>query len=341
MQPMVTLGGAPALARFQHLDTEDPEEARHVVGRIFCPHFLAPAERRPQGFRARHYSVRQAGYSVNRVAYGARVEIDPGELGRFFLLQIPLTGSARVRCGRDEAVAEAGRSGTLLSPTLATRMTWSEACEKIIILLNRAHVEAFHSHLGGAAGPVELPLGLDFTRESGSALLQHAKLMVETADRAAPAPAAYQATLRDGLVALLLDGLVSRMEAREAVPASPASVRRAEDHVLANLDKPLAMADLAAAAGVGLRSLQESFKRSRGLTLSEWIQNARLERFRQSLLVSDGSISVTQLALAAGLGHLGRAAAAYRTRYGETPSQTLRRVCGDTRDTGSDHPRTA
>ncbi len=42
MQPMLMPGGVPALARFQVLDSRCPEEARAVVGRIFCPHFLTP-----------------------------------------------------------------------------------------------------------------------------------------------------------------------------------------------------------------------------------------------------------------------------------------------------------
>ncbi|MQT14483.1 helix-turn-helix domain-containing protein [Segnochrobactrum spirostomi] len=152
--------------------------------------------------------------------------------------------------------------------------------------------------------------------------MRHAALMAETAERT-DTPPAYQAALRDGLISLLLDGLIRR---DEAPAAGPASVRRAEAYARAHLGQALSMADLAEAAGVGLRSLQETFKRTRGLTLTEWLQAARLEEFRKALLSADGSRSVTELALAAGLGHLGRAAAAYRVRFGETPSETLRRV---------------
>ena len=61
------------------------------------------------------------------------------------------------------------------------------------------------------------------------------------------------------------------------------------------------------------------------MTLSQALQNARLEKFRAQLCDPEGADSVAAMALSAGLGHLGRAAAAYRARYGETPSQTLRR----------------
>lgn len=322
MQPMLMPGGVPALARFQVLDSRCPEEARAVVGRIFCPHFLTPVARRPAGFHARHHSAPQLGYSVNRVAYGARVEIDPGELERFFLVQIPLSGAAQVDVGRTSVAVAAGRTGSVLSPTVRTRMVWGDGCEKLIVLVNRSEVEAYHARLGGREGPVELPPELDLTGGLGLAVMRHAALMAETAERPG-APPAYQAALRDGLVSLLLDGLVRR---QEEPAAGPASVRRAEAYARAHLGHALSMSDLAEAAGVGLRSLQETFRRTRGVTLTEWLQAARLEAFRKALLAADGSRSVTELALGAGLGHLGRAAAAYRVRFGETPSETLRRT---------------
>ncbi|MGO4832529.1 helix-turn-helix domain-containing protein [Rhizobiaceae sp. 2RAB30] len=56
------------------------------------------------------------------------------------------------------------------------------------------------------------------------------------------------------------------------------------------------------------------------------METIRLERFRSALLDASNHGSVTEIACMAGIGHLGRAAAAYRLRYGETPSQTLRRT---------------
>jgi AraC-like DNA-binding protein len=108
---------------------------------------------------------------------------------------------------------------------------------------------------------------------------------------------------------------------------SPTAVRRAEDFIAAHLGDPLAVGDVAAAAGANLRALQSAFKRARGVTLTQCIQIKRLERFRAELTRAGGGRSVTEIAYAVGLGHLGRAAAAYRARYGETPQQTLRRRC--------------
>lgn len=316
------------LARHLVLDTHSPEEARDVVGRIFCPHFLMPRDRRPIGFRARHSTALQAGYSVNHVAYGADVDIDPGELTRFFLIQIPIAGSAEVTCGRVSVDVAADRTASILSPTVSTRMRWGEGCEKIIVLIERERVEAHHHALTGHFGPVEFHPSLDLTRGAGRAIARHIGLMVDSAEDDAGSPRAYQAGLREALTGLLLEGHLHNGINAMTVPvpaAAPCAVRRAEAYALAHLGEALSMADIAAAAGVGLRTLQDTFKRQHGQTLTEWIQTQRLEQFRQSLMRAHEGALVTQLAYEAGLGHLGRAAQAYRQKYGETPSETLKR----------------
>ena len=85
------------------------------------------------------------------------------------------------------------------------------------------------------------------------------------------------------------------------------------------------MADVAEAAGTSLRSLQEAFRQHRAQTLGERLQEIRLERLRAALIDQGDDASITDMIFQAGLGHAGRAAAAYAARYGESPSQTRRR----------------
>lgn len=320
------------LARYSRVDTRSPDEARERIGRIFCPHFLNPAQARPVAFHARHHSARQASYSVNFVAYGATVDIDPGRLEGFFLLQVPVAGSAHVRCGTVAVDARAGRMASLLSPTLPTRMTWHEGCEKLIVLLDRATVETHYASLvGNVDRAIEFHTAVDLAGPFGTLLGQHLGLMLAAAENGTPVPDAYLVSLREGLTALLLNNLDHSGRARLADPPSvpaPAAVRRAMAFIAAHADQPLTMAEVAAAAGTSLRSLQEGFRRVHGTTLTQTIQEARLARFRAALVAPPPDSTVAALALAAGLGHLGRAARAYRARYGETPSHTLARHAG-------------
>lgn len=317
------------LSRFATVDTRSPDDAREAIGRIFCPHFLNPVGRNTEAFHARHHTALQVDYSVNFVAYGSTVEIDPGELSRFFLLQLPLKGSAKVRCGTVAADVRAGIRGSLLSPTLGTRMTWNEGCEKLIVLIRReALEEQFESLTHERMRAVEFETGVELSGMVGRAILQHAQLMLEAAETTDGVPDAYRALLRDGLTTLLLSKLASNVASAFAKPApsaDPPAVRRAQDYMAANVERAISMADIATASGVSLRSLQDAYRRARGMTLGEGLLSLRLERFRDTLLTANAPGSVADAAFAAGFGHLGRAAAAYRERYGEAPSETLRR----------------
>jgi AraC-like DNA-binding protein len=317
------------LSRFAAVDTRAPDDAREAIGRIFCPHFLNPVGRSAGSFHARHHTVQQIDYSVNFVAYGSTVEIDPGELSRFFLLQLPIKGSAKVRCGTVAADVGAGVRGSILSPTLGTRMTWKEGCEKLIVLLRREAVEAqFETLTHEPMRTIEFDTGVDLTGPVGSTIWQHAHLMLGAAEAGGGMPDAYRMLLRDGMTTLLLSSLASSVAStfqRPAPSADPVAVRRAQDFMAANAARAISMADIAAASGVSLRSLQDAYRKSRGVTLGEGLLSLRLERFRESLMERGAVVSVTDAAFSAGLGHLGRAAAAYRARYGETPSKTIRR----------------
>lgn len=107
----------------------------------------------------------------------------------------------------------------------------------------------------------------------------------------------------------------------------PATVRRALAHLHAHAAEPLTVADLAAAAGVGVRALQQAFVQHVGATPTAHLRQVRLERAHQDLRAGDPGAGDTVAAIAAswGFAHPGRFAAAYQQRFGATPAATLRR----------------
>jgi AraC-like DNA-binding protein len=68
-------------------------------------------------------------------------------------------------------------------------------------------------------------------------------------------------------------------------------------------------------------------QRYRGTTPMDHIRARRLERVHDELLAADPlATSVTDVAMRWGFGHLGKFAQAYRRRFDERPSETLRRL---------------
>lgn len=246
------------------VDTHDVDEAREAIGRIFCPHFLLVDGRWKSGFHAVHDVVEEPGHSINVVSYGSAVEIDPGELSRFFLLQLPIKGSAVVRCGNDETHVAKGRTGTLLSPTLSTRMRWAEGCEKLIVLLERDLVESHFENLAHERSErIEFEPAIDLTSGIGQGIFQHSLLMSGAAKDRGHFSEAYRIMLRDGLINLLLSGLSHNRKGllqRPGQGAGRVPVQRAEDYIRANAERSITAADIAEAAGVPLRTFRTAIE---------------------------------------------------------------------------------
>ena len=99
----------------------------------------------------------------------------------------------------------------------------------------------------------------------------------------------------------------------------------AEEFLRASLTEPVTLTDIAAAAGVSVRTLTRLFARRYGMGPMRWLRTLRLDAVRRALLDADpAERSVTEVALRHGFTHLGRFAGQYRERFGETPSDTLR-----------------
>jgi transcriptional regulator GlxA family with amidase domain len=85
------------------------------------------------------------------------------------------------------------------------------------------------------------------------------------------------------------------------------------------------VAELAAASSTSVRSLQESFRRSLGTSPMKYLRDLRLEQVHKELVAAEpGPVTVTEVATRWGFVHLGRFAAAYRQRFTERPSDTIR-----------------
>src|SRR6201984_1123242 len=142
---------AGRLARFCCVATKHVDEAAEEIGRIFCPHDLQPLRSSSPDFSARHNCASFDGSSINFVAYGGSVVIDPGCLERFFLVQIPQLGSARVRTAARDIGCAPDVAASLLSPTVPTEMLWENDCAQLILLVERKLVEQRAAALAGKA----------------------------------------------------------------------------------------------------------------------------------------------------------------------------------------------
>ena len=92
----------------------------------------------------------------------------------------------------------------------------------------------------------------------------------------------------------------------------------------ANAGTPLTIAQIAEAAGCGVRALQIAFHRFRGATPMQVLQQARLEQARAEILRPGQNQSLARIAAEHGFSSPTRFAQSFRRKYGVYPSEILR-----------------
>jgi transcriptional regulator GlxA family with amidase domain len=107
--------------------------------------------------------------------------------------------------------------------------------------------------------------------------------------------------------------------------AEPPYIRTVEAYLRANCAAPITSVQLAAIAGVSVSALYAGFKKSRGCAPLEFLKDIRLHRVRDDLLTATPEGTVKEVATRWGFNHLGRFSREYAHRFGEMPSETLRR----------------
>lgn len=316
------------LRAWQQFFSRDIDEARALVAQKFCEHRLQPAGKN-RGFGTRHNHVPGHSLSLNYLCYGSAVQIDPGELNDFYLVQMPLSSTAQVTNGAAAVDSDTGQA-TVLNPTRATRMTWHAGCRMLLLQINRG---ALHGLAERAAGlPLSEPVVFDTAAPISAGPLQGWARQFFACVRATDEQAGFgqwsplqQQVIEEQLILGLLTHQQSNIR-HLLIPRAPQGsslqIRRAQDYIHANAAEPLTISAIAAEAGCSIRTLQAGFRQHFGLTPVEYLRDLRLDLARYLLLSRPAETPVSSIAYDSGFSHLGRFSQLYRARFGELPSAT-------------------
>ncbi|MDD0810149.1 AraC family transcriptional regulator [Curvibacter sp. RS43] len=289
--------------------------------------------------RWRHGAVDTAMYKAGMrrmemfvLRYGAEVEVRPRPFQDFALVHLSLRGSADIEADGVRVSIPPGRTA-LIAPRRSLRMAWERGCEQFILkvphsllrecdgasrdeldlpaaaLMSAPHEGPWRSLVQSLVHTTALPHGSQahsawvdhFERNVALFLRSHSGLGTAPATDASPSGARPAITLSESSAYARLDAMEAYMRRRLAAP--------------------IALIDLAQAAGVSIRTLTMLCQRHRGASPMDLLRAMRLDAVRAHLQ-SHANASVTACALEHGFGHLGRFSAYYRERFGELPSET-------------------
>ena len=243
-------------------------------------------------------------------------------------------GSLELQDGGCAAPFDVGEAtGTIYRGRPGTQLRAGNDHERLAVWIRASSVEQTLTALLGEPGKDELEFAPAFEWRSGPGQAIKRLLWLLTEELADPHSFALNSIARQSFMDLLLYSLLQalphsytdRLTRAGAGSPVPRTVRRAEDFICAHAGEPLALHDVAQAAGCSVRALQLSFRRFRDTTPAAAMRRARLEAAQQALVCGETEVTVGEVARRYGFTNPGRFASLYRATFGTFPAEALRR----------------
>ncbi len=326
-------GVPPALAGHEIFYTEDPAEAAGLLGRAFAPLRLTPGEVAARTFAASLHGVRLREVSLLYVDLSVGASLDVHRSGSYYAVHMPMNGLATgtVR-GR---AFEAGPVRALVTnPGEQLAMRFDYDSPQLVVRMEQEALERYLTRLVGRSLDQALEFEPEFDLTTDAAMRWHGAVQLLHTEVYYSGSLVHRGLgigpLEEFLMSALLTIHPSSYHAHLARPSTPPGrrvVRQTMDYLEQHLSEPVTMTQLARQVSSSVRSVQVGFREELGVSPMLYLRNRRLERAREELTdaqPADG-ITVTEVAEHWGFHHLGNFAVLYRKRWGESPSDTLRR----------------
>lgn len=324
---MNTLPQALTKDSYKLFRTSDVDYARSKVSEVYCDHQLSLKCGQLDAF---HYHMPFDGISFNYMGYGPQSEIEPGCLGDFYLIQLPIKGSATIQCDGKVIESHNGKA-SVINPSAYTKMTWSDGCEQLMLQISKDKV---HSALSSCLGrQVSGDLIFSPYMETGNG--QHAswwRHIISFINDCNQPHSFYRTNeMISNELNNIIKGLLYSLEHNHSQKMQlddksvlPKHVHQATEYIKEHAGDNLSVEELVRMTGVSERSLFNGFKKCLHITPMQFLQKTRLANVRQELLnpETNSKFSVTEIAIKNGFNQLGRFSAIYRNVYGELPSET-------------------
>ncbi|AZP23128.1 AraC family transcriptional regulator [Streptomyces aquilus] len=271
--------------------------------------------------------------TVGDVCFGTEIRCGFAEPGAYHIA-VPVRGCFSVQQGRGDVVFATTGSAVFFDPSRHIRIdAWSPDCQALTVKIGK---QALHHTLESLLDrPLSRPPVFgpsvdvrDGPGRSWAQLATWALLEKDTSLGLLERPlirSRIEQTLLEGVLLAAEHSYREELQAPAPPPMRPASVKRVMDAVQERPAEAYDAARLAGIAQVSVRTLQEAFRRHVGMSPMAYVDDVRLQRVYAELRASGpGVTTVSDVAHRWGFAHLGRFAARYRERFGETPSRTLR-----------------
>ncbi|CAN5760238.1 AraC family transcriptional regulator [soil metagenome] len=327
-------GVPPALADHEIFYTEDIPTAAKMVGQALSPLSLRVSAEMSAGFAAGLHGVRLRNVSMLYLDLHVPAVIDIPVLGDYFAVHMMMNGSA--------AVSHHGRSfeaniitALVTSPGEPLEMHLELDSPQLVIRIEQPAMAAYLTRVLGRGMARSLVFDSEFDLTSEAAMRWHAAVQLIHTEVFHEGSLVQHGQGIGAVEELVMSSLLhlqpSNYHSEFSAPPRPdkrgAVVQAAMDYLDDHLAEHITMDAVADFVHISVRTIQQGFHEQLGMTPMTYVRERRLERVHEELMdatPADG-VTVTAVAERWGFHHLGSFGSEYRKRWGESPSQTLRR----------------
>lgn len=307
----------------RRLAPADWDDASRAVAEAYFPHEL----RQLGGLHEPRLTLRTLDLGpvlIGHVGWGADVMIECDYPGAYEI-NMPLTGHLESR-GRRGTVTSVVGQGTVFYPNSPSLIShWDATCAVLGVKFDSTWLDVEIERLLGpdrttvaSLLPEQLELADGRGRAWHSLVVGLAGLLRD------PNLFADNMLVREQLAGTVAAGLVELCDLGPIGPrAHPRAVKMLLEQIHQDPARPWTAADMAEVAGTSVRRLQEGFRSAVGQSPTQHLLGVRLQRARLDL-EQQPELTVSDIAARWGFSSSSRFAAAFRARYGSSPSEHRR-----------------
>lgn len=326
--------GVPtALSGHEVFCTDDSDEASELVSQLLGPTRLFVRATDPSAFQASLHAIRLRDVSLAHLDFHVGIAIDVPATGDHYTVHMPTNGQALCKYN-GTIIQVATYQGIVANPGTNLHLELGDDTPQILVRIERDALERQLSRMLGRS--IDQPVCFDplFDLTTDEAVRWHGAIQLLSSEVMTSRSLIQQGLgggpIEDLIISSLLFVQHSNVRddlARAARRLGRRSVRLSIDFIERNLSQPISLHDIAHNTHMSARSIQQGFREELGTTPMAYVRERRLERVRAELAdaVPNDGVTVTDIAERWGFSHLGNFAVTYRKRFGESPSQTLRR----------------
>lgn len=283
----------------------------------------------PKQINFLHEGIRIGETTFGKIQYSTLVNINIDNLQHCYIFNVPIEGVQEIKI-KSSTIYSSNKVAVIFSPDQPFSMVLEPNCQKQMIRISKKNIE---NHLMRMLGyKITRPLIFDIQAPMQGQIKQWFNLAMSLQEFLLEYDSVVDLqgiwnNFEINLISLLLNSQPHNysLELERRLQGKPSYLNYIESLFKENLSQPLKLSELEKILGISRERLYRDFHTYFGQSPVAYLRNLRFEETYKRLKEIKPWENVSSIAMDCGFQQLGRFSQEYKTRFGEFPSETLKK----------------